>query len=254
MIERLTIGLLLAGLLARAGDGDAALTAAGVKEFTAAYASADVAGLAKAAELFKQACDRSPDAARAYYWEGAADFQRAVLLFGSRGSAGHKEVRKALDSALGALTTAVKLNERDAESHALLANAYGISIAVNPLRAPWFGPRAYHHQQSALRYGPDDPRVLYLVGTCQFHGPATLGGKPEAMRHLLKAEELFADEATRPADPLEPRWGRSGCLTFIGQAYDALGKRLDAETYYRKALAVNPQDPLAREGLKQRKP
>jgi len=46
---------------------------------------------------------------------------------------------------------------------------------------------------------------------------------------LAAAEELVAGEAGRPAGPLEPRWGRSSCLAFIGKTYGALGKPVAAE-------------------------
>ena len=34
--------------------------------------------------------------------------------------------------------------------------------------------------------------------------------------------------AERPAGPLEPRWGYSSCLTFIGRTYELLGERIKA--------------------------
>ena len=71
---------------------------------------------------------------------------------------------------------------------------------------------------------------------------------------MLKAEKLYATEAEKAGGPLEPRWGRSSCLAFIGKTYDALGKPTEAEKYFRRALELNPQDRLAREELKKRKP
>ena len=47
----------------------------------------------------------------------------------------------AMDAALAALETAVKLDERHAESHALLGTLYGMKINGNLLRAARFGPR-----------------------------------------------------------------------------------------------------------------
>ena len=100
---------------------------------------------------------------------------------------------------------------------------------------------------------PDNPRVLYLDGMSRFYGPSLLGGKSQALELLLAAEKLFAAEAGKPADPVEPRWGRSTCLVYIGRTYEALGKPAEAEAYYRKALAVNPRDRLAQVELEKRK-
>jgi tetratricopeptide (TPR) repeat protein len=243
----------LTAALTRADDDSDRLMVVGLKEFTTAYQAWDAPGFAKAADRFGQACAEAPEAGTQFYWKGVAEFHRLLQLFGSSAPTSRTEVAKAIQETIHTLTTAVQLNERDAESHALLANVYGISIAANPLRAAWLGPRVLKHQKSALRYGPANPRVQYLTGTSQYHGPESLGGKKEALRHLLKAEELFADEAGQPAGPLEPRWGRSSCLAFIGKTYDALGQRADAGKYFRKALEVNPQNPLAREELAKRK-
>ena len=50
--------------------------------------------------------------------------------------------------------------------------------------------------------------------------------------------------------PLEPRWGYSSCLTFIGRTYESLGETTKAAEYFRKALAEHPADHLAQDGLK----
>jgi Flp pilus assembly protein TadD len=39
-------------------------------------------------------------------------------------------------------------------------------------------------------------------------------------------------------------------MTFIGLSYEKLGQRAEAEVYFRKALALHPQDGLAQAGLK----
>ena len=143
----------------------------------------------------------------------------------------------------------MKLDERHAESHALLGTLYGMKIDGNLLRGARFGPRVQKHQKQALEFGADNPRVRYLLGTCQFHTAKKPAAQREALATLLAAEKLFAAEAQRPAGPLEPRWGRSSCLTFIGRTYELLGQRTEAADYFRKALAQHPADHLAKEGL-----
>jgi tetratricopeptide (TPR) repeat protein len=159
---------------------------------------------------------------------------------------------QALEETTTSLERAVQLNPDSGESRALLGTVYGMSIAANPLRAVWLGPRVMNQAKQARTLSPDSPRVLYLDGMSRFYGPSLLGGKSQALELLLAAEKLFEAEASRPAGPVDPRWGRSTCLVYIGMTYDALGKPAKAEKYFRKALAVNPRDRLAQDELKKR--
>jgi tetratricopeptide (TPR) repeat protein len=226
------------------------LAAAGVAEFRAAYQAWDGARFKAAADLFRQACTNAPGSGTNFYWLGAAEFHRALQLRSLPVTTTNTlAADAALDAALAALLTAVKLDPRSAESHALLGTIYGMKINGNLLRAVRFGPRVARHQKLALESGADNPRVRYLLGTCQFHtakGKAALG---EALATLLSAEKLFAAEAKQLASPLEPRWGRSSCLTFIGLTYERLGEGTEAADYFRRALAEQPSDHIAKEGL-----
>jgi len=99
------------------------------------------------------------------------------------------------------------------------------------------------------RFGAENPRVRYLLSACQFHTAENPPAQLEALTSLLAAEKLFVSEARRPAGPLDPRWGHPTCLTFIGRTYELLGERIKAADYFRQALAQQPTDHLAKEGL-----
>jgi len=103
------------------------------------------------------------------------------------------------------------------------------------------------HQRLALQKGPDNPRVQYLIGSGYYHAPGFLGDRKQALVHFLNAESLFAKEAAGGGDPLQPRWGRSTCLTFTGKLYQEAGERDKAMACYRKALEANPRDKLAQQ-------
>ena len=242
MIRGLAILLVVSGLSARADGLARTLAAAGVKEFTAAYQAWDACRFGAAAELFRQAGTNEPACSTNFYWLGAAQFHRLLQLQTPPVSPTNAALGEAaMEAALAALSTAVKLNDRDAESHALLGTLYGMKINGSPFRALRFGPRVAKHEKQALALGAENPRVRYLLGTCQFHtakGPAARG---EALATLLAAEKLFAAEAGHEAGPLEPRWGRSSCLTFIGRSYELLGQRAEAAEYFRRALALHPE-------------
>jgi tetratricopeptide (TPR) repeat protein len=250
MIRWLAILMLLPALLARADGLADKLAAAGVAEFTAAYQAWDGVRFGLAAELFRQATTNAPGSSTNFYWLGAAQFHRMLQLRSLPASPTNTlAAAAAMDAALAALNTAVKLDARHAESHALLGTLYGMKIDGNWVRAARFGPRVAKHRKQAMEFGPENPRVLYLLGTCQFHTAKQTAAQRETLATLLAAEKAFTTEAQRPAAPLEPRWGYGSCLTFIGLTCELLGQRAEAADYFRKALAQQSGGHLAKEGL-----
>ena len=242
--------MVIAALLARADGRADELTAAGIAEFTVAYQVWDGQRFAAAAELFRQATTNTPGSSTNFYWLGAAQFHRMLQLRGLPASSTNTlAATAAMDAALAALSSAVKLDARQAESHALLGTLYGMKIDGNLVRGLRFGPRVQKHRNQAMEFGADNPRVRYLLGTCQFHTAKKPAAQREALASFLAAEKLFIAEAQHAAGPLEPRWGRSTCLTFIGRTYELLGQRTEAADYFRKALAQHPADHVAKEGL-----
>ena len=246
----LAILILFTGLPARGDRVAENLAAAGVVEFTAAYQAWDGNRFAAAAELFRQASTNAPDRSTHFYWLGAAHFHRALQARSLPESRTNTlAAAAAMDAAVSALNTAVKLDPEHAESHALLGTLYGMKIDGNWVRGARFGPRVAKHRKQALAFGAENPRVGYLLGTCQFHLARKAPAWREALASLLAAEQQFVAEAQRPAGPLDPRWGYSSCLTFIGRTYERLGQRGEAAAYFRRALARHPADHVAGEGL-----
>jgi tetratricopeptide (TPR) repeat protein len=243
--------ILLVAFLAQAGPSGEELTFEGVRCFKTAYQAWDGGQFAVAADLFRQATTNAPQSSTNFYWLGTAHFHHMLQLQHQTAARSNKiAAAEAMDGALAALEQAVKLNPRDAESHALLGTIYGMKIDGNLVRALRFGPRVEKHCKQALELGADNPRTRYLLGTCQFHTAKKAAEQQEALATFLKSEQLFEAEAKIPAGPLDPRWGYDTCLTFIGRSYEQLGQRTKAADYFRKALAMHPADHLAKEGLK----
>jgi tetratricopeptide (TPR) repeat protein len=250
MVRWLAILLWLVTVLVKADSPGEKLAAAGVVEFTAAYQAWDGARFKVAADLFRQACTNAPGCCTNFYWLGAAEFHRALQLRSLPVTPENTlAADAALDAALAALLVAVKLSPDCAEGHALLGTIYGMKINGSLLRALRFGPRISGQKDLALASGTNNARVRYLLGTCQFHTAKSAAAQREALASFLLAEKLFAAEAKQPAGPLDPRWGRSSCLTFIGRTYELLGQRAEAATYFRRALSEHPADHIAKAGL-----
>jgi tetratricopeptide (TPR) repeat protein len=226
------------------------LLSQGIAEFTAAYQAWEADRFGAAAELFRQASTHTPTSSAACYWLGTAEFHRMLQIRSLPPTAAADRVADgSMEAALTAFTAAIRLEACHAESHALLGTLYGMKIDGNLVRALRFGPRVQKHRSQAMTFGADNPRVRYLLGTCQFHLAKKPAAQREALASLLAAEALFALEAQRQPGPLEPRWGYSSCLTFIARTYELLGQSPEAADYYRRALAQQPSDHLAREGL-----
>jgi len=224
-------------------------TREGVAEFSAAYAEWDAARFSKSIALFQQAAAACANVTN-QYWVGAAQFHLMLQLNNSPEAVSRRDDSEAaLNDAIKNLNAALKLDPEHAESHALLGTLYGMKIGDSFLRGGWFGPRLVKHHEAAIKFGKDNPRVVYLTGMCQFHTADKPPKWREALATLLKAEKLFEAEAKLPVSGFEPRWGYSSCLTFIAKSYETLSEREKALDYFRRALEAHPADHLARAGV-----
>jgi tetratricopeptide (TPR) repeat protein len=250
MIRTLVFAILAGTLHLRADETSDRLGKAGVAEFQSAHQSWDAKRFATAEDHFRRAAARSPESAAFHYWLGVAAFHR-MLQYRSQSpsAANEKAADAAKETAAAAFEKALERDAGHAESHAVLGTILGMKINGGMLRAIRYGPSLQKHQKKALAAGHDNPRVRYLLGTGLLHMAKNRAERQAALDTLLHAEKLFTAEAKKPPGPLEPRWGRSSCLTFIGKANEQLGDQAGAARYFRLALAAHPADHVAREGL-----
>jgi tetratricopeptide (TPR) repeat protein len=235
-------------MLAQADETADQLTREGIASFTTAWQAWDGEGFATAAAEFRKAAARTPDSPVNCYWQGVAQFHR-MLYFQNLARPDKQGADAAMEAALAAFESAVRIDPRHAESHALLGTLYGMKIHGGLLRAIRYGPRVQNHQQLALAHGPRNPRVRWLLGTGLLHTAKNQADRRKALETLLAAEKLFEQEASRPPAPFEPRWGHGSCRTFIGRAYLELDDKEQAARWFRLALAVHPNDHIAKREL-----
>jgi tetratricopeptide (TPR) repeat protein len=248
MIRALFIALLASIMAAHGNPVSDGHIREGIGDFNTAYRAWDAGGFTKAEEKFLAATKADPHSSRAFYWLGTARFH-LMLQLRNQQPPKTDAADAAMENAIGSLETALELSPDDAECHALLGTLYGMKIQGGLLRAIRYGPGVQSHRKQALQKGVENPRVRYLLGTCLFHTTDDAEGYREALQEFLTAEKLFVAESQREAGPLAPRWGLGTCRTFIGRTLVKLGENNRAADYFRKALAEQPNDHIARAEL-----
>lgn len=225
----------------------------GITTFKSAYKAWDNAGFWNAAQSFGKAAEAEPKNASNYYWKGTAHFHRMLLLQKLKDKQSTKAADAEMDDAIEALKSAVELDPKNAEAHALLGTLYGMKINGSVLRGIRFGPSVQKHHKQAMEHGVKNPRVQYLLGAALLHTAENQEDYAEALKTLLLAETLYESEIEHAKSPgaawNQPRWGYDACLAFAGEAFENIGKKQKAADYYQKALRVRPTSHKAKEGL-----
>ncbi|MFC1851736.1 tetratricopeptide repeat protein [candidate division CSSED10-310 bacterium] len=230
------------------------LVSLGVAELNAAYDQWDITRFKASQQFFEKAIAQAPNHYLPYYWKGVTHFFMTVYYrYAWSKDQDKKQARYHIEAALEVLKLAVDRRDDDVESYALLATMTGMKIDIKPLTALWSGPQVMKYKDKAQAIDRDNPRANYLLGVSYYYGPNFMGGKDKSLQHLLRAERLFEKEVSqpKPEPAIYPRWGQSTCLVFIARLYSNQGDRKQALVYYRKALAANPADLLAKKELAQ---
>ena len=188
--------------------------------------------------MFERALADTSLAAWAHYYIALADY-RIVNLLLAEGEKNKDPASEHLDSAVGNLKEATRINPRAAEAYALLSSAYGRQISLSPVKSMFLGPKAGKAIRKAVQLAPDNPRVVLSAAIGDFNTPKMFGGSKErAMQGFRRAAELFARE--KPADPVEPVWGHSEAYAWLGLACLDREEKESAGAAFEKALEINP--------------
>jgi len=239
------------GTMAHEPKNEHDLILKGIEQLNHAYGQWDKEGFAEALRIFEQASETSPDDYLALYWKGVVLFHLAIYhLFGRDQDRDQTQGEAWVDAGIQTLKRAVGLNDTSSESYALLGVLQGMKIKMHILSALSLGPQIKANRNRALELNPENPRVHYLTGVSLWSAPEIFGGGTEkALKHFTQAEALFEREAHEERGPLQPRWGHSTCLAFMGDLYAERKDYQQAKRYYLKALQVNPNDSMAKKGL-----
>jgi tetratricopeptide (TPR) repeat protein len=223
----------------------------GIDTFNCAYNEWDVNQFRSSLALFNEAIKSGKKDGLAEYWAGTVYFFLAQHdLFTEKEPTDKKQGIENTKRGIEILSKSIELSPDFSESYALRGVLRGILIKIKPSSVFTQGPKVGKDRDRALSLDRFNPRVHYLTGVSYWYAPEILGGRDKALEHLLEAESLFEKEAQHSKDKLLPSWGRSTCLAFIGDIFLDQKQNKRAYDYYKKALDVNPVDPLALRGIK----
>lgn len=201
-----------------------------------AYLRGDDKGLIAARAEFGRWLEDDALGHLAHYYTGLAAFQQVFVAEDHAAVALLRESEEHLKSAL-------VLAPRFADAHALLARVYPTYYRLDPQRAAVAGPLGDEHLATALRFAPDNPRVLAIQGLDFLYSPPQYGGdKGRGVTLLSRALERFAELPEGPPGA-EPDWGPAIVRAWYGRALlsTAEGDRARVIDTLRQALVIEPE-------------
>ena len=232
-------------------DDPVDLMARGIDSFNSAYNHWDEKEFLSSLDMFKRASRSGQNDGLAEYWSGAVYFFLTQhSLFTDEKPADKRQGIENIKKGIEVLTRSIELAPDFSEGYALRGVLRGMLIKMKPSSVFSQGRKVGKDRKKALALNMSNPRVHYLTGISFWYAPEILGGREKALEHLLEAEKLFEMERQKVKEKLLPCWGQSTCLAFIGDIYLEQKKINKAREYYNKALEINPEDPLAKRGLK----
>jgi len=191
------------------------------------------AALSRAQDYFSKLTQQHPDNAL-YFYELARVNSYRSEAYSERGD--KKNAERALDTAIENGQQSLKLNEKSADAHSLMADLYGrkITFGVAMFSGPKFGPKAKAENNRALELDPNNARVFASVGRGYFNAPKMFGGDVD------KAVESF-----RKSTQLDPRFDET--YVWLAMALRKKGNAAGAEQALQEALKLNPRSAFAQQ-------
>jgi tetratricopeptide (TPR) repeat protein len=189
--------------------------------------------LAQARDHFTKLTQQHSD--NAVYFYGLA----RVNAYRCEAHAAHADKKKAesaLDEAIANVQQSLKLNEKSADAHSLLADLYGrkISFGIGMFAGPKFGPKIQAENKRAQELDANNPRVFASLGRQYLNAPKMFGGDVD------KAIESF-----RKSTQLDLKFDET--YVWLGIALRKKGDAAGAEHAFQEALRLNPRSVFTKQ-------
>lgn len=121
--------------------------------------------------------------------------------------------------------------------NAYLSALYGFEIGLNPMKAPFIGPKSVKCAELAMELDKTNPYGFIQYANSQYYMPAAFGGsKQVAIEHYQKAERIMEQQKEK----FSGDWNYLNLLVVIARAMEATGKDQLARQYYEKILKTEP--------------
>ena len=198
----------------------------------------DETALDRAQEYFSKLTQQHPENG-AYFYELAR-----VESYRSSAYSRHndkKKAERALDEAIGSVQQSLKLNDKSADAHSLLADLYGrkIGFGVGMFAGPKYGPKVKAENQRAQELDPNSARVFASLGRQYLMAPHMFGGDIEK-----------AVESLRKSTQLDPNFDET--YIWLAIALRKKGDTAGAEQALNEALKLNPRSVFAKSTAEKR--
>jgi hypothetical protein len=182
-------------------------------------------------------------ASRVHYWRAFALWRRA--LNGANESVATQE----LDTDLAKAVEEFRQSANDTafvDAKIALASCLLFRVFLNQAdskRVQTLLPEALDYLKQAQNVAPENPRLLWVLGSNAWYLPPERGGgQSKAISTYLRGLQAATPKPSKPVDPLDPTWGEPELLMSL--AWSNLHKSepdLDAaERYAHSALTIVP--------------
>jgi len=142
-----------------------------------------------------------------------------------------------LEKAVSATKKLLKLDNRNADYHAMLSALYGMQIGFSPMKGMFLGSKSDSHVDKAIDLEPNNGFAWSQRAGSFYHTPSMFGGDlNEAVKCYRKSAELLELEGD-----LSTNWQWLEAMTWLGQAYEKTDQLEMAKVTYERALEVFPE-------------
>jgi tetratricopeptide (TPR) repeat protein len=204
----------------------------GLKLLEEGRTTLDDTTLSRAQDYFRKLTQQHPDNAIYFYELARVDSYRssAYSMHGDK-----KKAERELDDAITGVEQSLKLNEKGADAHSLLADLYGrkIGFGIGMFAGPKYGPKVQAENKRAQELDPNSPRVFASLGRQYLEAPHMFGGDVD------KAVESF-----RKSTQLDPKFDET--YVWLAIALRKKGDGAGAEQALLEALKLSPRSVFAK--------
>jgi uncharacterized protein YndB with AHSA1/START domain len=183
-------------------------------------------------------------ASRMLYWRGFALWRRAANGFND--SSDPKEIGEDLEQAVNEFNDAIAKDPGFVEAEVGAASCLNGLIFLNrkdPTRIQELAAQAGPLIKRAETASPDNPRLLWVLGSIRWYAPPERGGgQDKSLAAQQKGLEAIREYKENARDPLEPTWGEPELLMSL--AWSNVNRTTPdlkaAEQYAQAALKLVP--------------